>query len=133
VRKATLAAVAALATLPLSTQAAAPESFQLRSAQDLAALCAVPEGDAMAEAARSFCYGYLRGVHDLHGALKPTARDAPFYCIPTPAPTRAEAAEKFVAWGRANAQHLSEPAVDALIRFAVATWPCPAAAAPKAK
>lgn len=132
-RKIILAGITALATLPFSSLAATPESFQLHSAQDLSDLCAVTEGDPMAEAARSFCYGYLRGVHDLHSALKPTPKDRPLYCIPSPVPTRAEAGARFVEWSKANPQYMTEPAVDSLVRFAVATWPCSTATAKKAK
>jgi len=131
--KTIVAGLMVLTTLPLASQAATSESFQLRNGQDLADLCAVPEGDAMAEAARSFCYGYLRGVYDLHAALKPTPKDRPLYCIPAPGPTRAEAGERYVAWSKANPQFMSEPAIDALVRFAVTSWPCAPAPAKKAK
>ena len=132
-RKTIVAGLMVLTTLPLASQAATSESFQLRNGQDLADLCAVPEADAMAEAARSFCYGYLRGAYDFHGAVKPTPKDRPLFCVPAPAPTRAEASQRYVAWSKANPQLMSEPAIDALVRFAVASWPCAPATAKKAK
>ena len=132
-RRTMLAGIMALATFPLTAQTATPESFQLRNGQDLADLCAVPDGDAMAEAAHSFCYGYLRGVYEFHAALKPTPKDRPLFCVPAPGPTRAEAGQRFVDWSKANPQFMGEPAVDALVRFAVANWPCAPATAKKSK
>ena len=120
--------VCTLALLPgLSYSAATRESFNLRNAQDLVDLCAVPEGDPMTEAARGFCYGYLSGAGQYHRATHLTARDKPLFCLPEvkALPTRAEVARRFVEWGQSHPEHMQEPAIDALVRFAVETWPCP--------
>jgi hypothetical protein len=109
----------------LSHAGATRESFDLRNAQDLVDLCAVPEGDPMHEAARGFCYGFLSGAGAYHRAVAPTAKDKPLFCVPDPRPTREEAAKKFVAWAEAQAEHMQEPPIDALLRFATDTWPCP--------
>ena len=128
-RKVVIAALAAATLLPLQSQATATptatvEDFNLRSAEDLVDLCAVPESDPMAEAARGFCYGYLSGVGSYHNALNVGKNARPLYCLPEPRPSRADAAKMFVDWSRSHPQHLTEAPVDALIRFAVATWPC---------
>jgi len=133
VHKKMLAALMTLAAIPLSSHAATQESFQLRNGQDLVDLCSVPDGDAMAEAARSFCYGYLRGVYEFHAALKPTPKDRPLFCVPRPGPTRAQAGERLVAWSKAKPQFMSEPAIDVLVRFAVENWPCATATKTKTK
>ena len=125
-RKVVIAALAAAALLPLPSRAAASaDSFELRNAGDLVDLCAIPEGDGMAEASLGFCYGFLSGAASYHRALVAGKNPRPLFCPPQPAVSRAEAARMFVAWGRANAPYMSEAPVDALVRFAVATWPCP--------
>jgi hypothetical protein len=125
-RKMTAVAVCSLALLPgLSHPAATRESFNLRNAQDLVDLCAVPEGDPMNEAARGFCYGFLSGAGAYHRAVAPTAKDKPLFCVPEPRPTREEAAKRFVDWAGSNAEHMQETPIDALLRFAADTWPCP--------
>jgi len=128
-RKALIAALAAGALLPLQTFArATADTFDLRNAADLVDLCDVPEGEPMADASRSFCFGFLSGAAGYHRAITSGANSRPLFCPPQPRITRAEAARLFVAWGRANPQYLTEAPVDALIRFAVATWPCTQAA-----
>jgi hypothetical protein len=127
-RKAYIAALAAGALLPMQSFAAATaDTFTLRNAADLVDLCDVPESDPMADASRGFCYGYLSGAAGYHRAISSGKNARPLFCPPQPAVSRADAAKLFVGWGRANPQYLSEAPVDALIRFAVATWPCPQA------
>ena len=127
--KLVIAALAAAALVPLHSHAAATaESFELRNAGDLVDLCAVPEGDSMAEGSLAFCYGFLSGAGSYHRALVAGKNPRPLFCPPEPRINRADAAKMFVSWGRANPQYMSEAPVDALIRFAVATWPCPQAA-----
>lgn len=123
-----IAALAA-ALLPLPSRAAhSVEDFDLRTAADLVELCDVPDNDPMFEAARGFCYGFLSGAANYHHSVNAGKKSTPLFCPPEPKVSRAEAARLFVSWGRAQPQYLSEPPVDALIRFAVATWPCKQAA-----
>jgi Ssp1 endopeptidase immunity protein Rap1a len=127
-RKSVIAALAATALLPLHAHAAATaDTFDLRNAADLVELCDTPESDAMADTSRAFCYGFLSGAASYHRAITAGKASRPLYCPPQPRVSRAEAASLFVGWGRANPQYLNETPVDALIRFAVATWPCPQA------
>lgn len=108
-----------------SFSAPSTDTFQLRNAQDLADLCAVPDGDPMVEAARGFCYGFLSGAGEYHRATRQGKGGKPLVCVPEPPPTRAEAAQGFVDWAKANPQYMQESAIDALFRFAMAKYPCP--------
>ena len=120
-----IAALVAAAMLPLQIRAVpSVEDFDLRAAEDLIDLCAVPDSDPMVEAARSFCYGFLSGVSHYHRAVIAGKKAQPLYCLPQSGFTRADAARMYVAWGKANPQYNKEAPVDNLIRFAVATWPC---------
>jgi hypothetical protein len=124
-RKVVIAAIAAAALLPLQSRAVPNvEDFDLRAAEDLVDLCAVPDSDQMAEAARGFCYGFLSGVNHYHRAVNAGAKAKPLYCLPESGLTRADAARMYVDWSRNNPKHLKEAAVDNVVRFAVATWPC---------
>lgn len=100
------------------------QAFDLRNAGDLAELCAAPEDDPIAESARSFCFGFLAGAYQYAFAVYGGKGDRVGVCLPDPRPSRAEAARGFVAWSKTHPQHMQEPAVDALLRFAQATWPC---------
>lgn len=127
-RNVVITALAAAALLPMPVLAAATaDSFELRNAGDLVELCDTPASDGMAEASQSFCYGFLSGAASYHQAINGGKNPHPLFCPPQPRVSRSEAARLFVGWGRSNPQYLSEPPVDALMRFAVATWPCPQA------
>lgn len=121
-RRAGLAALAVAALLPLQLQAA--NEVQVRTAEDLINICAVPDDHPHVEGARGFCYGFLSGAANYHRAIHAGKKGRPLACPPEGGVTRAEAAQLFVAWGRANPKYLGEAAVDALMRFAAATWPC---------
>lgn len=124
--RAIIATLALLSLVPaLSFSAPSADTFQLRNAQDLADLCAVPDDNPMVEAARGFCYGFLSGAGEYHRATHQGKRDKPLICVPEPKPSRAEAAQGFVDWAKANPQYMKETAIDALFRFAMAKYPCP--------
>ena len=108
-------------------QAAAPASRGVpRTVAELAEVCAIPETAPDFTAASFFCRGFLAGVGQYHAAMHPEgARRPPIFCVPTPPPTLRDAVGGFVAWARANPQHATEAAVDGLMRYAAATWPCP--------
>lgn len=117
-----LAALAMAALLPLQTHAAS--ELDVRIAGDLLNICAVADDDPNVEGARAFCYGFLSGTASYHWSLNAGKTAKPLFCLPEAGVSRAEGARLFVAWGRANPQHLGEAPVDGLMRFAVATWPC---------
>jgi hypothetical protein len=82
------------------------------------------------EAARGYCRGFLVGVGQYHAEVTRPGGRAPIFCLPEPTPTLEAAQASFAAWSRANAQHGGEKAVDGLLRWAAATYPCPTPPAP---
>jgi hypothetical protein len=91
----------------------------------LAELCGSDAPGAMA-----FCRGVMVGAGQYHMSITtgPGAR-RPIFCLPGGPPTFDEAQSSFTAWVRANPQHAGERAVDGLMRWAAATYPCPPPAA----
>jgi hypothetical protein len=121
--------VAALLLAAATAAAQAPPASRgvPQTVAELAEVCAIPPGAPEHVAASFFCRGFLAGVAQYHGAMHPEGRGrTPIFCVPTPPPTLGEAVSGFVAWARANPQHGAEAAVDGLMRYAAATWPCPA-------
>ncbi|MEN0074896.1 MAG: Rap1a/Tai family immunity protein [Paracraurococcus sp.] len=126
------AALIALCTAagPAAAQTISPETFRGGRTSDLAALCAASGQDALSQAALGYCQGFVVSAGQYHRAL--TAEGGvqrPNFCLPTPSPTFDQARQAFVQWARANPEHGAEPAIDGLMRFAVASYPCPAAPA----
>jgi hypothetical protein len=118
------AATAAAALLSLLFSAASAAEVEVRTAADLVKICSIADDDPRADGARGFCYGFLSGTAQYHHALNAGKKGKPLFCLPEHKVTRAEGATLFVAWAKANPQHMGEAPVDALARFAVATWPC---------
>jgi hypothetical protein len=117
-----------------ATHAAAPMVTHVRTVMDLAAVCdptwsGVPRLEAIA-----YCQGFLTSAGQYHALVHPAGgRARPLYCVPTPGPTIAESGIAFAAWAHAHPVHHNEPALDGLLRWAEATFPCPPpAAAPRA-
>lgn len=130
VRRLVAAAVAAglaAAGGPAAAQGGvAPESFELRTVSDLAAVCGARAGEANAEAAIYLCHGFLTGVGQYHTATRrPSSPYPPLFCPPDPPPSINQAAAGFTAWARGNPQFGLDPAVDGLVRWAQQTYRCP--------
>jgi len=123
-RKAFFAALAAAAVLPAQLNATTAADLELRTAGDLMNICGTADNDPLFEGASGFCYGFLSGTAHYHRSANAGKKGKPLYCLPEGGVSRADAAARFVAWGRANPQFMSEPPVDGLMRFAAATWPC---------
>ena len=132
-RIATAAALVCLAS-PMALAQPSPTATsrivtQVQTSADLAAVCdpswsGVPRLEAIA-----YCQGFLTSAGQYHTLLHPVGgRLRPLYCLPTPGPTIAESGVAFAAWMRANPAHAIEPALDGLLRWAQATYPCPPAA-----
>jgi hypothetical protein len=118
---------------PRATHAAASDVItHVRTVADLAAVCdpawsGVPRLEAIA-----YCQGFLTSAGQYHALVHPAGgRVAPLYCVASPGPTIAESGVAFAAWARENHGHQGEPALDGLLRWAEAKFPCPPAAAPR--
>lgn len=92
----------------------------------LATACAEAARDAPSATAVGFCRGFMAGAGQYHLEIS-TDRPA-IFCLPTPSPSFEAAQASFVAWARANPQYGGEQAVDGLMRWAAATYPCAAEA-----
>lgn len=121
------------AAAQVSGQASAPSraAFEARTTQDLAALCGASPQSSDYASAIAFCHGFLQGAGQYHAAItQPGSGRAPLFCAPNPPPSRAQVAEAFVVWTRANPAFAGESAVDGLARWASATYPCPTTRSP---
>lgn len=114
-----------------------PGSAQVTNATsvaDLAALCAPHSTGLPRLEAIAYCQGYVTAAGHAYAALMPASGPRPpIVCMGTPGPSVAEAGVGFAAWAAQHPEHASEPALDGLLRYAQATYPCPAAAARAAR
>jgi len=116
---------ALLLSAAVSAAPVTKENFMLRTTGDLIALCGVSKDDPNAIAAIHFCHGYYVGLDQYAEVTGRVFRNR-FYCPPEGLKlTRDQAIGMFVDWYRRNAQYASEPPFDGVLRFAMATWPCP--------
>ena len=110
-------AVACLAAPP-AAHAQREIDLHVRSAGELADLCAANPRDAGADARINYCHGFAQGVVDvelMHG--KP-------FCFPSPAPSRSATLHQFVEWVRASSQRGSASPVNGLMQFLTERYPC---------
>jgi hypothetical protein len=112
------AGVAALAAGPAPAQAPA----RGMTTATLAEACASEGRDTAGATAVGYCRGFMAGAGQYHREIS-TDRP-PIFCLPNPSPTFEAAQASFVAWVRANPQFGGEQAVDGLMRWAAATYPC---------
>jgi hypothetical protein len=128
---AALAIAGAIAATPALAQGqaagGAPAGF---TTADLARLCGPAADNANAMALRPACFAALVTIGQTH-ALYTTGPRAqrPIFCLPDPAPTLDRVAGDFVSWAAANQQYSGARAAEGVLRFAAATYPCPAAPA----
>lgn len=122
------AAGAVFAALMAASPAAAVDEgdFVIDTAGDLADLCAAAPDSPLHAAAVHMCQGYLLGVHHFHTALAIELGND-IYCPPPPeqTQTRNEVTAAFVAWVAANPQVRGGEALDGLLAWAAAAYPCP--------
>jgi hypothetical protein len=124
-RIAALAAGLGLAALPGRADVL-PDNFVGGRTSDLAALCSAASSDPSVVAATNYCHGFLMSAGQFHAEL--TARGSqvgPFFCLPDPRPDLRTVTAGFSEWARANPQFASTSAVEGVVRYATATWPCP--------
>ena len=99
------------------------ESFELSDGAALVTACTVPVDDPLYQTAKGFCLGYMTGAMQLYRAAAASPNVKNFVC-PDHVVSRAEMRAVFLEWAAANPQQLSEPAIDSLVRSAVAKFPC---------
>ncbi|NKE43998.1 hypothetical protein HB662_04365 [Roseomonas frigidaquae] len=92
----------------------------------LTELCA--SSDAVAVA---YCRGFLVGAGQYHEASTARGGLTPIFCLGEATPTVEQAQAAFVAWSRANPQHAGDRAIDGVMRWATAAYPCPTPAVPQ--
>jgi Rap1a immunity proteins len=115
--------VLASPALAQSTDDSVVESFELNDARALVTACTVPDESPLYQTAKGFCLGYMTGAMQLYRAAAASPNVKNFVC-PGREVSRAEMRDVFLAWAAANPERLSEPAVDSLLRSAVAKFPC---------
>ena len=99
----------------------------------LAALCDATGTDSESRAAAGYCRGFIIGVGQYHVEISRPGGIRPAFCLPEGAPTLEIAQASFVAWAAAHPQHRDGKAVDGLLRWAAATYPCATPAAAPAR
>jgi len=72
--------------------------------------------------ATGFCHGILFGSYRFYDSW--VSAEKRFVCPPTPAQTRAEVMNGFVAWARSHPQYMKDAAVDTLFRYLAEAYPC---------
>jgi hypothetical protein len=118
------AAALAIGAGPAAAQAPAqaPTARGITTAT-LAEACARQGSDAASALAVGYCRGFMSGAGQYHREIS-TNRPA-IFCLPSPSPSFDEAQASFVAWAAANQQFAGESALDGMMRWAAATYPCP--------
>lgn len=102
----------------------------VQTTSELAAICDPSWGGVPRLEAIAYCQGFLTSFGQYHALLYPQGGPArPLFCVPVPGPTVAQSGVAFATWAQANRQHAGEPALDGLLRWAQASFPCPAASA----
>jgi Rap1a immunity proteins len=115
---------AATPALAQSDADSVADSFELSNAQALVTTCTVPADNPLYQTAKGFCLGFMTGAMQLYSAAAASPKIKNFVC-PGHVVSRAEMRGVFLDWAAAHPERLSEPAIDGLVRSAVAKYPCP--------
>ncbi|TCH99971.1 hypothetical protein EJV46_04740 [Roseococcus sp. SYP-B2431] len=115
------------APAPAGPTASGPVTAGPVTTGNLASLCGAPLSEEVGHVSQAFCRGVIVGVGQYHMEISRPGGRAAIFCLPTPTPTLEAAQTSFVAWAAANPQHAGELAVNGLLRWAAATYPCPTA------
>ena len=103
-----------------------PNVDHVQTVRDLAAICdpvttGVPRLEAIA-----YCQGFLTSFGQHHALMNPPGRPTqPLFCVPNPGPSIAQSGIAFARWAKENPSDIAEPALDGLLRWAQASFPCP--------
>ena len=125
-RKLAIATVVALWALAPQTGAASvtEDHFRIDTFKDLVALCGVSASDPNANAAIHMCHGYVIGLVHFH-ELMGRALDGTVFCMAEDKrPTRDAAIHMLVRWSNEHPEYNSEEAIDGVLRWAAAQYPC---------
>ena len=133
---AALALLAGAAFAPALGQTAsrADTLDHVQSVADLAAMCDPTRTGVARLEAIAYCQGFLTSAGQYHTLMYPAGGPVrPLFCVPSPGPSVAESGLAFARWARENPNRGDEPALDGMLRWAQATFPCttPARAAPR--
>lgn len=121
-------AMAVVGAEAVPAEAVTREQFLVQTSADLLTLCEAKEGEPLYEAALGFCHGFMVGAYRYYEATDGASGEERLFCLPDPAPTRAETIERWLGWVKADPARLGQPAVESPFRFLAATYPCPPAA-----
>jgi Rap1a immunity proteins len=125
-RIAALAAGLCLSALPGQAQVL-PDNFVGGRTSDLAALCGAGANDPNVVSAINYCHGFLMSAGQFHAEITQRGgRVNPMFCLPNPRPDLRTVSSGFTAWAAANPQYAGTSAIEGVVRYATATWPCPA-------
>lgn len=120
-----LAAFVAAGIGAASPAIAAPRdtSLEIRTAGDLADLCAAPRTDPTGPERQNYCHGFAQGALVME-LKRETAIGKKRICFPNPTPTREVTMSEFVKWTRAIPKNQALPATDGLFTFLSERFPC---------
>jgi hypothetical protein len=125
-RTALVAAWLAVGVLPAAAQAPTGAAGLVTTAM-LAEACGASGTNEPGAASVGYCRGFITGAGQYHAEI--SAGRPPIFCLPSPSPTLEAVQVSFASWARSNPQYANERALDGLMRWASATYPCPKPAA----
>ena len=119
--------LAAALVLGASTAEAQPRAMDhVQTVAELAAVCEPATTGMPRLEAIAYCQGFITSAVQYHTLMNPPGRPVrPLFCVPNPGPSVAQSGLAFARWARENASFASEPALDGLLRWAQASYPCP--------
>jgi Rap1a immunity proteins len=113
-----------VATAPTYGHAAVTEDeFLVRTTGDLVDLCKAVSADPYYTAAINFCHGFSVGVYRVLEAEN-EAKPRRMFCVPEPAPHRADAIAGFVQWMDANPDEKTHAPADGIAAYLQKQFPC---------
>ncbi|HYZ24787.1 MAG TPA: Rap1a/Tai family immunity protein [Rhodopila sp.] len=111
----------AVSVCAVGAGAAEPITIRTETAGELAENCGANPRQPGADARINFCHGYAQGAITVQQHY---AGDKKLFCLPNPAPSRAETMNQFVAWVRANPDRRSMKSDVGLFKFLEERFPC---------
>lgn len=130
-----LLAIPALAQAPAPPQTTQPaaQTAELRTAAELARICAADANTINTQYYEyGYCFGFTSGALQYHQAT--TAPNAPkLYCAPTPPPSFEVLRGRYVAWVNASAANGAMRPVESIFAFLRAEFPCPTPPPPRTR